>query len=73
MSSPSRSRGVQDSGWAVFAGVLFVLAGIFHVMWGIAGITNDDNFVSDELLFGDLTLWGSSTSSSGRCSWPPRG
>ena len=27
-------------------------------MWGIAGITNDDNFVSDELLFGDLTLWG---------------
>jgi hypothetical protein len=56
MSSPPQP--VRDSGWAVFAGVLFLLAGIFHVMWGIAGLSNDDNFVADELLFGDLTLWG---------------
>ena len=56
MSSPPQP--VRDSGWAVFAGVLFLLAGIFHVMWGIAGLNNDDNFVADELLFGDLTLWG---------------
>ncbi len=56
MSAPPRPR--TDSGWAVFAGVLFVLAGIFHVMWGIAAIGNDDNFVADELLFGDLSLWG---------------
>ena len=42
----------------MFAGVLFVLAGIFHVMWGFAAIANDDNFIADELLFGDLTLWG---------------
>lgn len=47
-----------DSGWAVFAGVLFLLAGIFHAMWGIAALANDDNFVADELLFGDLSLWG---------------
>ena len=47
-----------DSGWAVFAGVLFLLAGLFHAMWGIAALANDDNFVSDELLFGDLSLWG---------------
>jgi hypothetical protein len=52
------SRPVRDSGWAVFAGVLFLLAGIFHVMWGVAALANDDNFVSDELLFGDLSLWG---------------
>jgi hypothetical protein len=58
MSSPSRARPVQESGWAVFAGVLFVLAGIFHVMWGIAALAQDDNFVADELLFGDLSLWG---------------
>jgi hypothetical protein len=38
--------------------VLFVLAGIFHVMWGFAAIGNDDNFVADELIVGDLTLWG---------------
>jgi hypothetical protein len=56
MSSPARPR--TDSGWAVFAGVLFLLDGIFHLMWGIAAIANDDNFVSDELLFGDLSLWG---------------
>ena len=47
-----------DSGWAVFAGVLFLLAGIFHAMWGIAALANDDNFAADELLFGDLSLWG---------------
>jgi hypothetical protein len=58
MSSHHTGRATGDSGWAVFAGVLFVLAGIFHVMWGLAGILNDDNFVADELLFGDLTLWG---------------
>ena len=57
MTSP-RSRPATDSGWAVFAGVLFLLAGIFHVMWGIAAIAEDDNFVADELLFGDLALWG---------------
>jgi hypothetical protein len=51
-------RGAEGDGWAVFAGVLFLLAGIFHVMWGIAAIANDDNFVADELIFGDLTLWG---------------
>jgi len=47
-----------ESGWPVFAGVLFVLAGIFHVMWGIAGITHDDNLTSSGLLFGGLALWG---------------
>jgi hypothetical protein len=58
MTSPSSGSTRTDSGWAVFAGVLFVLAGVFHIMWGFAGIANDDNFVADELLFGDLTLWG---------------
>ena len=58
MTSSSRSRAVEDSGWAVFAGVLFLLAGIFHLMWGIAAFASDDTFVVDELLFGDLSLWG---------------
>ena len=52
------TRGTTESGWATFAGVLFVLAGIFHVMWGFAAIGNDDNFVADELIVGNLTLWG---------------
>ena len=54
----SSQRPVRDSGWAVFAGVLFLLAGILHVMWGFAALANDDNFAADELLFGDLSLWG---------------
>ena len=58
MSNASRPGPATDTGWPVFAGVLFVLAGIFHVMWGIAALANDDNFVTDELLFGDLSLWG---------------
>lgn len=58
MSSRSHSARVKDSGWAVFAGVLFLLAGIFHIMWGIAAFTSDDTFKADELLFGDLSLWG---------------
>ena len=73
MSNASRPGPATDTGWPVFAGVLFVLAGIFHVMWGIAALANDDNFVTDELLFGDLSLWGASTSSWARCSSPPRG
>ena len=56
--STHASGSEKGEGWAVFAGVLFLLAGIFHVMWGIAALANDDNFVADELLFGDLTFWG---------------
>ena len=58
MASSPGQRAQTDSGWAVFAGVLFVLAGIFHIMWGVAAVAADDNFVADELLFGDLSLWG---------------
>ena len=56
-SSPRTSQS-SGEGWAVFAGVLFLLAGICHVMWGISALANDDDFAVDELLFGDLTLWG---------------
>jgi hypothetical protein len=58
MANSSHRGPTTDTGWATFAGVLFTLAGIFHLLWGFAALANDDNFVSDELLFGDLTLWG---------------
>ena len=44
--------------WMVFAGILFLLLGLFNIMWAIAAFAADDDFVVDELLFGDLTLWG---------------
>jgi hypothetical protein len=58
MSTAPRSGARGESGWAVFAGVLFALAGIFNAMWGIAALANDDNFAVNQLLFGDLTVWG---------------
>ena len=57
----------------MFAGVLFLLAGIFHVMWGFAAIARDDNFVADELLFGDLALWGTFYLVVGALQLAPRG
>ena len=46
------------SGWVTFAGVLFLVAGGFNLIDGLVALLNDDYFVADELLFGDLTAWG---------------
>jgi len=45
-------------GWAVFAGVMLLLAAGANVLYGIAALANDDYFAIDELLFGDLAVWG---------------
>jgi hypothetical protein len=50
--------GRRGTGWAGFAGVMIFVVGTFNVIWGIAALVSDDYFVADELLFGDLTLWG---------------
>ena len=57
----------------MFAGVLFLLTGVFHVMWGVAAFASDDSFKADELLFGDLSLWGVFYLVVGRSSCSPRG
>jgi hypothetical protein len=46
------------SGIVSFAGVLLLIAGAFNLIDGIAAISDDDQYVIDELLFGDLTAWG---------------
>jgi hypothetical protein len=48
----------QGGGWLTFAAVMIAIAGTFNVIWGIAALANDDYFVADELLFGDLSMWG---------------
>ncbi len=45
-------------GWLVFAGVMFMAAAGFNAIWGISALVNDDYFAVDELLFGDLSMWG---------------
>jgi len=52
------SRSGSGEGWAGFAAVIFLVLGIFNVVDGIAALTNDDYFHVDELLFGDLSMWG---------------
>jgi hypothetical protein len=52
------SRDQHGENWAAFAGCLFVILGLFNVIDGIAALANDDYFRVDELLFGDLGMWG---------------
>ena len=54
-AEPSSSRG-QD--WAAFVVVLFFVLGCFNLIDGLAALLADDHFRVDELLFGDLSLWG---------------
>ena len=53
-SRPSR----PGTGWAAFAGTMILVLGTFNLIWGISALVNDDYFRVDELLFGDLALWG---------------
>jgi hypothetical protein len=46
------------SGWLTFAAVMFIAAAAVNMLYGISALVNDDYFRVDELLFGDLSLWG---------------
>ena len=48
----------RGAGWLTFAAVMFLLAATFNAVYGIAALANDDYFAVDELLFGDLSMWG---------------
>src|SRR3954451_6810787 len=52
---PSEGRGQN---WDAFVAVLFFVLGCFNVIDGIAALVQDDYFRVDELLFGDLAMWG---------------
>lgn len=46
------------TGVVVFATAFILMAGIFNLISGVAAIADDQRFAVDELLFGNLTLWG---------------
>jgi hypothetical protein len=48
----------RRSGWLTFAAVMFIAAAAFNAIYGVSALVNDDYFRADELLFGDLSLWG---------------
>jgi hypothetical protein len=45
-------------GLLTFAAVMLTIAAVANALWGIAALVNDDYFAADELLFGDLSMWG---------------
>ena len=51
-------NGSKGQGWAAFAATMVLVVGVFNVIYGLAAIIDDDYFVADELLFGNLSLWG---------------
>jgi hypothetical protein len=58
-AEPSSGRGSsRGQDWATFVVVLFFILGCFSLIDGIAALVADDYFRIDELLFGDLALWG---------------
>jgi hypothetical protein len=54
----SQGKQIAGGGWLTFAGVMFLIAATFNTVYGIAALANDDYFAVDELLFGDLSMWG---------------
>src|SRR3954452_13870537 len=57
-SAPTPQQPRTRSGIVTFAGVMFLVVGAFNLLDGIVALVNDDYFVADKLLFGDLTAWG---------------
>jgi hypothetical protein len=49
----------RGEGWVVFAGIVFLLAGIVNIPYGIAAIGNSHFYVSGaHYAIGELKLWG---------------
>jgi hypothetical protein len=48
----------RRSGWLTFVAVMFIAASALNALYGISALAKDDYFAVDELLFGDLALWG---------------
>ncbi len=48
----------RGGGWLAFAAIMLLLGAVFNAVYGLTALTNDDYLRADELLFGDLSLWG---------------
>ncbi|WP_216897638.1 DUF7144 family membrane protein [Nocardia alni] len=61
MAVPTTTRtGASSTSWTLFAGVLILIAGVMHLLTGIAAIAKRDVFVvdADEIFRINLTAWG---------------
>ena len=48
----------QGGGWVDFAAVIIAVAGIEHVISGIAALAHKEHFIKGGELFTDLQVWG---------------
>jgi hypothetical protein len=48
----------SGQGWAAFAATMVLIAGVFNGIYGLAAIVDDNYFAPNDLLFGNLSLWG---------------
>ena len=51
------AKAALGSGWATFAGVFFLIAGVFHVIDGIAALSKS-SYLASTVLFANLEFWG---------------
>ena len=69
MGAPSRSRGTAEAypgttgwtGWVVFAGIMMVLLGMFHLIDGLIALFQDDYYLVGEsglTVHASYTAWG---------------
>ena len=53
VESPDSARG-----WMAFAGVMLLIGAAFNAVYGFAAIFNDDYLAEEELLYGNVSVWG---------------
>jgi hypothetical protein len=53
--SPARATG---RGWVTFAAIMFLIVGAFNVIDGIGMVVDDNYYRADDLLAGNLSLFG---------------
>jgi hypothetical protein len=54
----SASSDRMSSGWVTFAAVLFTIAGLANLIWGLQAIDNAQGFPENGTIYTTLTTWG---------------
>lgn len=58
MSGTPVDRVGRVSGWVAFVGTFLTLAGVLHLLWGIAALAEKRNFDESDLIWSSLGVWG---------------
>jgi hypothetical protein len=57
-TSHTHSRRPAGAGWFTFAGVMFALAGVSNLLWGIGALDDKKYLPKDGLIVNHLHAWG---------------